>query len=125
MQYIEFSESVKNENFQKKFFDIFLIFAQNIDCGYTLEPPRRGGSNEYPQSMFWSKNKKNRYTPAYSSFRGYTFHGHVFMMKLVLLFHLLEKTDDLGYRPRPEDIKLFFSCSTQLSIKFKPLLLHS
>ena len=39
-------------------FVIFLIFAQNIDCGYTLEPPRRGGSNEYPQSMFWSKNKK-------------------------------------------------------------------
>ena len=35
----------KNENFQWKFFDIFLIFAQNIDCGYTLEPPRRGGSN--------------------------------------------------------------------------------
>ena len=22
--------------------DIFLIFAQNIDCGYTLEPPRFG-----------------------------------------------------------------------------------
>ena len=34
----------------------------------TLEPPRRGGSNEYPQSMFWSKNKKNRHTPAYPSF---------------------------------------------------------
>ena len=33
--------------------DIFLIFAQNIDRGYTLEPPRRGGSNEYPQSMFY------------------------------------------------------------------------
>ena len=31
---------------------IFLIFAENIDCGYSLEPPRRGGSNEYPQSMF-------------------------------------------------------------------------
>ena len=30
----------------------FLISAQNIDCGYLLEPPRRGGSNEYPQSMF-------------------------------------------------------------------------
>ena len=39
-------------------FDIFLIFAKNIDCGCTLEPPRRGGSNEYPQSMFWGKNKK-------------------------------------------------------------------
>ena len=33
-----------------------------------LEPPCRGGSNEYPQSMFWSKNKKNGYTPAYPSF---------------------------------------------------------
>ena len=32
--------------------------AQNIDCGYSLEPPRRGGSNEYPQSMFLSRNKK-------------------------------------------------------------------
>ena len=31
---------------------IFIISAQNIDCGYSLEPPRRGGSNEYPQSMF-------------------------------------------------------------------------
>ena len=31
---------------------IFLISAQSIDCGYSLEPPRRGGSNEYPQSMF-------------------------------------------------------------------------
>ena len=31
---------------------IFLIFAQTIDCGYLLEPPRRGCSNEYPQSMF-------------------------------------------------------------------------
>ena len=25
---------------------------------HTLEPPRRGGSNEYPQSMFWNKSKK-------------------------------------------------------------------
>ena len=31
---------------------IFLISAQNIDCGYSLEPPPRGGSNEYPQSVF-------------------------------------------------------------------------
>ena len=58
----------KNENFHRKKVDIFLIFAQKIDCGYMLEPPRRGGSNEYPQSMFWSKNKKNRYTPANPSF---------------------------------------------------------
>ena len=31
-------------------FEYFLIFAQNIDCGYML-----GGSNEYPQSMFQTK----------------------------------------------------------------------
>ena len=50
--------ALKFRNFQLKNFDIFLNFAQNIDCGYRIEPPRRGGSNEYPQSMFWSKNKK-------------------------------------------------------------------
>ena len=33
---------------------IFIISALNIDCGYSLEPPLRGGSNEYPQSMFWA-----------------------------------------------------------------------
>ena len=53
----------KNENFQIKTSDIFHIFAQNIDCGYTLEPPRQGGSNEYPQSMFLSRNKKNNVYP--------------------------------------------------------------
>ena len=30
----------------------FLFLLKNIDCGYPLEPPRRGGSNEYPNSMF-------------------------------------------------------------------------
>ena len=48
----------KIENFQIKNANIFLISAQNIDCGYSLEPPRRGGSNEYPQSMFLSKIRK-------------------------------------------------------------------
>ena len=48
----------KNENFQIKNSDNFHISDQNIDCGYSLEPPRRGGSNEYPQSMFLSRNKK-------------------------------------------------------------------
>ena len=38
----------KKENFQIKNSDVFHIFAQNIDFGYPLEPPRRGGSKEYP-----------------------------------------------------------------------------
>ena len=37
---------------------MFHISAQNIDCGYSLEPPRQGGSNEYPQSLFLDRNKK-------------------------------------------------------------------
>ena len=41
MQYTEIFKVVKNKLHQN-FFDIW------------------GGSNEYPQSMFWSKNKKNR-----------------------------------------------------------------
>ena len=30
-----------------------------IYCGYSLEVRQRGGSNMYPQSMFWSKNVKS------------------------------------------------------------------
>ena len=30
----------------------FLVLLQNIDCENSLEPPRRGGSNVFPQSMF-------------------------------------------------------------------------
>ena len=44
------------------------ISAQNIDCGYSLEPPRRGGSNVYPQSMFWAEIRKIMYTPVNPSF---------------------------------------------------------
>ena len=58
----------KSENFQIKKSDIFHISAQNIDCGYSLEPPRRGGSNEYPQSKFLSRNKKNTVYPCKPQF---------------------------------------------------------
>ena len=46
-------------NFQMKNSGSFHISAQNIECWYSLEPPRRGGSNEYPQSMFYGINKKS------------------------------------------------------------------
>ena len=60
--------SPKTENFPIKTSDIFHISAQNIDCRYSLEPPRRGGSNEYPQSMFLSRNKKNNVYPCKPQF---------------------------------------------------------
>ena len=48
--------------------NIFHVPAQNIDCGYSLEPPQQGGSNEYPQSMFLSRNKKNNVYPCKPQF---------------------------------------------------------
>ena len=58
----------KNWKFSDKNSDIIHISAQNIDCGYSLEPPRRGGSNVYPQSMFLSTNKKNNVYPCKPQF---------------------------------------------------------
>ena len=39
MQYTAIFHGSKNDNFQMKNCDIFLILAQNTDYGYTLEPP--------------------------------------------------------------------------------------
>ena len=52
MQYTEIFLALKNKKIQLKVFDIFVIFAHNIDCGYALEP------NEYPQSMFLARKRK-------------------------------------------------------------------
>ena len=53
----------KNENFRIKFFDIFHISAQNINCGYSLEPPRR-----VPTIYVLSRNKKNKGYPSKPQF---------------------------------------------------------
>ena len=69
-------------------FCISNIFALNIDCGYTLESPCRGASNEYLQCMFMNKNRKlytlvSRSLTIYKrGLMGYLFHGHVFPMLL-------------------------------------------
>ena len=54
---------------------IFLISPQeNIDCRYSLEPPRRDGSNEYPQSMFWAEIwKYQKFDLKILSFRWWNF----------------------------------------------------
>ena len=54
--------------FSDKNSDIFHISAQKIDCGYSLEPPLCGGSNEYSQTMFSSRNKKNNVYPCKPQF---------------------------------------------------------
>ena len=60
MQYTEIFFRNKHWKFHWKNVNIHNIIAQDIDCGYTLEQPHLGGSNEYPQSVFWIKNKKNK-----------------------------------------------------------------
>ena len=61
-KYIE-NFTTKNWKFSDKNSDIFHISAQNIDCGYSLELPCQGSSNEYPQSMFSSRSKKSNVYP--------------------------------------------------------------
>ena len=57
------------KNSDKKLYHFFFhISAQNIYCGYSWEPPRRGGSHGYPQSMFWAEIRKIIYTPVIPSF---------------------------------------------------------
>ena len=59
----------KTKTFRWKTLDIFFyIFAQNIDCGYSLEPPQQGSSNAYPQSMFLSRRKKINVYPCKPQF---------------------------------------------------------
>ena len=53
-QYTEIFSRVKLENFIQK--HVFNILGQNMYYGYTGEPPRQGGTNEYPQSMVWIKS---------------------------------------------------------------------
>ena len=68
--------------------DIFFhISALNIDCGYSLELSRRGGSNEYLQSMVLDRNKKNSIYPCKPQFYlkkwgliGSKLYRHVFVM---------------------------------------------
>ena len=82
---------------------IFLISAQNIDCGYSLELPLQGGSNEYPQSMFWAEIWK------ISEFLSENFHflvvkfsvylnRHVFIMSLIGCENNLSRTGTEHWR---------------------------
>ena len=49
-----------------------------MECRYWLEPPRRGGSNEYTQSMFWVEiwKKKSEFLPENFQFFG----GEIFII---------------------------------------------
>ena len=79
IQYTHFSYC----NFQLSNFEFFfLVFAQNIDCGYILGEVVLTSTH----IMFWIEHKKNRYILANTcfsihvklGFNKYSLHGHVF-----------------------------------------------
>ena len=67
MLYVSFSPESNNYNKQMAYLQIrglirdifFLLFLKNICCGYSLEAPRQGTSNEYHDICFHGKIKKN------------------------------------------------------------------
>ena len=62
--YREFFFSAVKMQISLKIFDILIFLLKTF-----IVDTRRGGSNEYPQSMFWIKDKKkNMYTPFHPSF---------------------------------------------------------
>ena len=52
----------------KKNFDIFYISAQNIDCGYSLEPPPEAVLTSTHNLCFWAEIRKVMYIPVKPSF---------------------------------------------------------
>ena len=66
---------------------IFLFLLKNIDCGYSLEPPRRGGSNEYLESMFRAEIRKyQNFSLKTFSFLVVTFSIYLNMRVFVMIF---------------------------------------
>ena len=61
MQYAAIFKGCKRLQFLDEKKKIFFLFLHKTDYGYMLEPPHLGGSNDYPQSMFKSKNKQIMY----------------------------------------------------------------
>ena len=59
MHILRFLFRRKNENVIEKSLIALINFAQDIYYGYSLEPPRRCDSNEYPQCVcFGAKIRK-------------------------------------------------------------------
>ena len=71
---------------------------KNIDCGYSLEPSRRGGSNKYPQSMFWAEVQE---LPEFFFILKFSFFGVFYLNRRVFVM----------WRVRPTD--------TQISLRFR------
>ena len=66
-KYIE-NFTTRNWKFSDKKLWYFSYVCSKHRLWYSLEPPRQGSSNEYPQSRFLCKNKKNNVYPCRPQF---------------------------------------------------------
>ena len=82
----------KPENFQIKKSDIFHISAQNTDCGYSLEPPKK--NNVYPC--------KPQFYYIKAGLRGSKLYSFVFVMQYIVLNALMRRGVIIA--PDQEDI---------------------
>ena len=106
----------KMKIFRYKILILLTFLLKNIDCGYLLEPLRRCGSNEYPQSMFLSRNKKNNVYPCKPQFyyikvgfEGSTLHRYVFVRTLLpVKRHVKQRYDGCS----GQNVSLFLYNST-------------
>ena len=64
---------------------VLLFLSQYIHCGYSLEPPKRGGSKVYPQCMFRAKIVKLSIFTAEKKIC--ILHGKVFIMFAAVLLN--------------------------------------
>ena len=120
-KYIE-NFSSKIWKFSDKILWYFHISAENIDCGYSLEPPRRGGSNEYHNLCFWAEIKKSnvcsckfQFYYIKVGFKGSKLYRHVFVMGNNLLSNVLSTADQiLSFKNDP--LKRGFICMEANSV---------
>ena len=108
MQNTDFFSAAKMKNFIEK-----NICFNNIDCGYTLEPLWLGGSQEYPQSMFLSKNKKYPCKHGKSQF---------YYIKVDCIGVFISRICFLGVCRKSESESIFSYCSTLSRVLYAVVL---
>ena len=92
---------------------VFLFLLKNIDCGYSLEPPRRGGSNEYPQSMFGAEIWKK-----YLNFLSQNFRFLIVKFSVYLNRHIFVIYIQTAWRCIPNVLKGLFTRDQSIVLNF-------
>ena len=122
MQYTENFLVVKIKIFTGNFFYMFLIFAQNIDCGYTFEPRLAEAVLTSTHNLYFGAKirKIGIHLHCYPvllyiivGFRGYILHGHVFVIRV---FFLSEK---------PRTLQPFFTGTRKTLLSSLYMTCHS